>query len=378
MTLKNIRICIFLIIIFCFLSPQENVIGRDSDNTNPRIVTEPTESFASSEQFEHLRINQGLSNAAVLAVPLEQEGYMWFGTADGFDRYDGKKFSISPHAESDPKSIGLTNNPLWWQSTWFFGSVLLVTIAILFILEVLRIRSMRKINRKLEQHVQNRTIELSQANWQLQKETALRLEAERRLLETNTLLQERLNEITILRENLKEQASHDPLTGLFNRRFLEEDLPIELARAKRNQASTTVAMIDIDHFKIFNDNHGHKIGDLILKSLADLLLMLTRQGDIACRYGGEEFVVILPGTNSENACQWSEKVRSAFQSISGLPKDMKVPTTISIGLASYPEHGSNYQSLLDNADMALRHAKNNGRNCTVVFTPESRKEPALE
>lgn len=343
--MKNIRLAVFLFIILCFLSPRGNVVGSYTEKGN--------------------RIN--------ISAPIER-----FWNADEFDHVDGKNFSVFLHVKNNPKSLRQTNNPPWWQSTWMLGAVLLVVMALLYTLVRQRIRSMRKINHELEQSLRNQTIELSQTKLQLLKESALRTEAERRLLETNTLMQDRLNEISILRENLKEQATHDPLTGLFNRRFLEEDMPIELARAKRNQASSTVAIIDIDHFKDFNLSHGHKSGDLILKSLADLLLSFTRQGDIVCRYGGEEFVVLLSGTNSENAFRWAEKVRSTFQNIPGLPKSMIAPITISLGLAGYPEHGSNYQSLLDNADLALYQAKNNGRNCTVVFTPESKSELVVE
>jgi diguanylate cyclase (GGDEF)-like protein len=267
------------------------------------------------------------------------------------------------------KSIHISISPPWWQSIWFRLGFLLITTAILFSLIQIRIRSVRRTNQELEERVRDRTHELSQANLHLKKEASLRTEAERRLLEANAMLQERLAEITILRDNLKEQATHDPLTDLFNRRFLEEELPIELARARRNQVDLTVAMIDIDHFKDFNDSHGHKMGDNILKSLADLLRSSTREGDIACRYGGEEFVVILSGTSCEKASRWAEKLRAAFQTLPGWPRDIQTTGTISIGLAGYPMHGSDYQELLDNADKALYMAKNRGRNRTEVFDP---------
>lgn len=180
-----------------------------------------------------------------------------------------------------------------------------------------------------------------------------------------------------LQERLRNQSIRDPLTGLFNRRYLDESLSRELARCQRRGLPLSVFVIDIDHFKKFNDNHGHDAGDVVLKAFADLLRKRTREEDIACRMGGEEFVVICPELELETAVERANDIRTALQALHVAHLNTTLPTiTVSIGIALAPQHGSHPDQLIKAADTALYLAKNNGRNRVEVLGSNSRT-PAL-
>lgn len=190
---------------------------------------------------------------------------------------------------------------------------------------------------------------------------------ENNLQEAHQSLKSRVEEIEALQVQLREQAIRDPLTGLFNRRFLEETIEREVARAQRDHSDLCVAMIDVDHFKEFNDQYGHKAGDVILQALGIMLSDTTRTGDAACRYGGEEFIVIMPGASREASYKRANEWRIAFQYMNaGLP-DYARTATISIGLAYFPDHGRDCEALVDAADKALYQAKDAGRNRVAIF-----------
>jgi diguanylate cyclase (GGDEF)-like protein len=170
-----------------------------------------------------------------------------------------------------------------------------------------------------------------------------------------------------LRETLRHQSIRDPLTGLFNRRFLEVSLGRELKRAARNQSALSVVMFDIDHFKDFNDIFGHEGGDLVLHALGDYLAEHIRGSDIACRYGGEEFVLILPDAPLDAGRGKAEKIRediAAFR-LSYQGRSLG-PITISLGVSAFPEHGLDGDALLHLADAAMYRAKEEGRNRTTT------------
>jgi diguanylate cyclase (GGDEF)-like protein len=170
-----------------------------------------------------------------------------------------------------------------------------------------------------------------------------------------------------LREILKVQAMRDPLTGLYNRRFLEETLERELAIAQRRKAPLALIMADIDHFKRFNDTYGHDAGDAVLRSVAQTLTSHIRGSDIACRFGGEEFTLILPESALATAHEKTESLRQTIASLLLSHAGQTLGTiTMSFGLAIFPEHGSDSAGLLQAADMALYRAKNEGRNRIVV------------
>lgn len=169
-----------------------------------------------------------------------------------------------------------------------------------------------------------------------------------------------------LREKLQNQSIRDPLTGLFNRRYMEESLERELSRAKRKNTALAIIMLDVDHFKRFNDTYGHDAGDILLNHLGSYLQSSIRKEDIACRYGGEEFLLIFPDMGKE---QTLAKAQELNQNV----RHMKIKTampigevTISVGVALYPIHGQDIQTLVHVADMALYRAKKEGRNRVIL------------
>lgn len=193
-------------------------------------------------------------------------------------------------------------------------------------------------------------------------------EAETKLRNANTQLEEQLKEIQKLQHTLHEQAIRDALTGLHNRRYLYETLDHELARAERGMYSICFALIDIDHFKNINDTYGHATGDTILINLANQLINHTRNGDIVCRYGGEEFLIVLPNTGVEAAAQIAERWRTTIQESSVLENSLEISVTISCGISEFPTDASTETEALEKADKALYAAKYNGRNQVVVWS----------
>jgi diguanylate cyclase (GGDEF)-like protein/PAS domain S-box-containing protein len=170
-----------------------------------------------------------------------------------------------------------------------------------------------------------------------------------------------------LREELHELSIRDPLTGLFNRRFLEEVLDRELLRMSRSGKMLAVAMIDIDHFKKFNDNYGHDAGDEVLKKTAQLMSGFREGSDMVCRFGGEEFVVVTTEIQPDKILRRLEALRSAIETLSLKFGSHQLPqVTVSIGVAFYPTQGSNRLDLLNRADQALYVAKEAGRNRLIV------------
>jgi len=170
-----------------------------------------------------------------------------------------------------------------------------------------------------------------------------------------------------LREALRVMSLRDPLTGLFNRRYLEETLVLEFGRASRANDGIGVIVGDLDHFKRLNDTHGHDGGDAALRAVAQVLVGNVRKGDIACRHGGEEFVLVLPGATLEQTHERAEELRRTLAQLE-VPFHGKLisPITMSIGVAVYPRHGSSPDAVLRQADKAMYQAKQNGRDRVVV------------
>jgi diguanylate cyclase (GGDEF)-like protein/PAS domain S-box-containing protein len=189
-----------------------------------------------------------------------------------------------------------------------------------------------------------------------------RICAENNLKAANKALETRLAEIEGLQSTLREQAFRDSLTGLYNRRYLDETVDRELARASRDIYPVSILMIDIDHFKEFNDTYGHKTGDYVLAELGKLLHGNIRHGDIACRYGGEEFVVVMSNTHIDDAHLRAEKLRQTFGNAEMCYDGRKFSATLSAGIAAYPQHGGSWELLIRRADAAMYKSKNAGRN----------------
>ncbi len=171
----------------------------------------------------------------------------------------------------------------------------------------------------------------------------------------------------LLRETLRDQSIRDPLTGLFNRRFMEDTLGRELQRAKRRSQPLAVVFLDLDHFKRFNDIHGHDAGDAVLRSMAGLFQQHFRGEDVVCRFGGEEFAIILPEASAKNAAMRVEQLRQTAKKFKVSHKEQILDTvTFSIGIAAYPEDASSGEELLQIADACLYESKAKGRDCVTI------------
>ncbi|WP_010488576.1 histidine kinase N-terminal 7TM domain-containing diguanylate cyclase [Pseudomonas sp. S9] len=191
--------------------------------------------------------------------------------------------------------------------------------------------------------------------------------SELQLADALAVSEQRLQTILELHEQLREQALCDPLTGLYNRRYLEEFFAREIDRVQREQKPLSLALIDLDHFKLLNDKHGHLEGDDVLKALADKLRRNVRSSDAAFRIGGEEFLLVLPGADLEEA---SKRLNIICKQLAQQPLETRGglrQVTLSAGIACWPTQGLNLDELLDVADAALYQAKRAGRNQVVTF-----------
>jgi diguanylate cyclase (GGDEF)-like protein len=166
---------------------------------------------------------------------------------------------------------------------------------------------------------------------------------------------------------LRELSVRDPLTGLYNRRYMEEILALEIIRAVRKEYPIGIIMVDIDHFKQFNDIHGHAAGDAVISQTGDFLRKCVRASDAACRYGGEEFVFILPEASQKITQRRAESMREEIRNLQIPFQDQILETvTLSIGVAVFPMNGATGEAILRAADAALYQAKDAGRNCVIV------------
>ena len=247
-----------------------------------------------------------------------------------------------------PASIEIEILPPWWGTWWFRGGAVLLVLLLVASGFHLRFRSIRKVNRELEARVNERTSEL--------------LEAQEKLQDANTGLKAQLAENLILEQKLREQAVRDALTGLYNRHHLSEVLPAEISRARRADYTVGFMLIDLDHFKNVNDQYGHAAGDQALVAASRTIDEHTRRSDIACRYGGEEFLVILPEISLEDAAQRGEQLCRDIENLEIEFEGQIIRLTVSIGVAIFPLHGESIDQILLAVDAALYKAKDNGRN----------------
>jgi diguanylate cyclase (GGDEF)-like protein len=187
------------------------------------------------------------------------------------------------------------------------------------------------------------------------------------LEDANAALQEQISKIHDLQEKLRDQANRDSLTGLFNRRYLEGTLQREMARCKREGTPIAMLLLDIDHFKLINDTYGHQAGDEVLRVFSRMLQESARAEDIVCRYGGEEFLLVLPKMPLEIARERGEHLLQLFEGTVVAFGERRIRVTTSIGIAGTPLHSDSAEGLIRCADEALYLAKHNGRNRVVTF-----------
>jgi diguanylate cyclase (GGDEF)-like protein len=208
----------------------------------------------------------------------------------------------------------------------------------------------------------------------LTREALMLREAE--LMDVNRTLHRNFQEIDVLHDQLREQANRDALTGLFNRRYLDSTLDRELARCKRDGQPLALIMIDIDHFKQINDTYGHQAGDEILLKLGTLLAGMARAGDVACRYGGEEFLLLIPTMPLDAAVVRAGELRTTFGEMVVPFGEFRLKATLSIGVSAYPGHGVSAEELIRHADKALYRAKHGGRNRVEIWIPKAEASDA--
>ncbi len=178
-----------------------------------------------------------------------------------------------------------------------------------------------------------------------------------------------------LRDMLRQQATRDPLTGLFNRRYLDDAIEREVRAAHRHGRPLTVCMLDIDHFKRINDGYGHDAGDAVLRAVAHTVAAQLRGEDFVCRFGGEEFVLVLPSARADDVLSRMNALRHAVSSLSLEHQGRAIgPVTVSIGVATLPQHAESAGALLREADRALYRAKDAGRDCVVSAAPDDDRE----
>ncbi|NOK64020.1 MAG: hypothetical protein GFH25_541220n50 [Chloroflexi bacterium AL-N10] len=188
-----------------------------------------------------------------------------------------------------------------------------------------------------------------------------------RLQQRTTELQQALTQLDVANATLRDLALRDPLTGLFNRRYVDETLEIEIHRAQRSGLPIGIMLIDLDHFKHVNDTYGHDMGDALLQAVATLLQDYVRSGDIVARYGGEEFLMVLPGIPRPPLQKRGEMLCAAVRALCVIHNGQALGRcSCSIGIAIYPSHGSDAFGLIKAADQSLYQAKAAGRDCVVV------------
>lgn len=198
-----------------------------------------------------------------------------------------------------------------------------------------------------------------------------RKQAENDLTDMNEILWGKIEEVESLRAQLQEQAIRDPLTGLFNRRFFSETLEKETAQAVRDNSPLSFIILDIDFFKKINDTYGHKCGDFVLQTFAKFLSDNVRTADLLCRFGGEEFVILMPNASTESAYERAEVLRRQFEAMNIDFENQNIKSTFSAGVATFPNHSTSSEAVLSLADQALYQSKANGRNRVTVYSVEN-------
>lgn len=202
------------------------------------------------------------------------------------------------------------------------------------------------------------------------------LNQERTLINNTALIISEAIERIQTQQKLQHLASHDPLTGLMNRQSLTAYIESEIAKSNRHNRALSVVLLDLDHFKNINDTHGHLTGDQVLVSFAQLLTHEIRESDQIVRYGGEEFLMLLPETTIDEACQITQRIISKAANLT-IYSSLRAETrfTVSAGIATFPEHGLDWHTLVHHADEALYSAKQNGRNQLQVFMEAPSESP---
>lgn len=298
----------------------------------------------SNRDAPHLRIRYRLLGLETEWVETGERTIRYPRLEPGRYRFQAESVDESDGAVSAAAEINFRITRLWWQSgPMRLGLALLASMAV-----VLAWR------------------------WRVHLLVQQKLELERAVLDRTMALEREKAELVRAQERLRHYAEHDDLTGLWNHRIIIERLRQEVDRALRDASSLSVILVDLDHFKDVNDTFGHLSGDLVLKEISTIFAQSVRTYDWVGRYGGEEFLLILPGTSLVSACIRAEQFRMAVETARILDGKTAIHVTASFGVASGLP--SDFESMLQTADTVLYRAKNNGRNCVVAAGIELPKD----
>ena len=260
-------------------------------------------------------------------------------------------------------SLDFVIQPHYYQTIWFRVMIVLACLAAGLGLGIGRVRQLQRLNRILEAKVDERTKLLEEANRQLWDSREELLAQNEELQAVQAELEVRNDELADVNVQLGELATVDALTGLKNRRVMQERLADSFRIAARYRSDFSIVMLDVDHFKAYNDTFGHPAGDEVLKRVASLLASVARDTDYLARYGGEEFVVMMPLTGAAGACQVAERMRSAIESAHWTHR----PVTASFGVACMDAGFANADDLVSAADSALYTSKKSGKNRVTLY-----------
>ena len=327
-------------------TPQEPAIAEmDFGNTaitpgasvpwsaQPLSVSIATLNFGDAE---HIRIRYRLIGLEQDWVETSEEDVRYARLEPGDYTFQAQTVSAAGSAQSPVAEIAFSIKARWWQSWELRAGLILLCVGVVAFVWRRRIEILHRRTRQLEEAVRSRTDDL-------EREKA---------------------ELVRTREQMRHFAEHDHLTGLWNHRIIIERLCAEVDRSRREHAPLSVILADLDHFKRINDTLGHQSGDLVLHRIGAVFLRSVRTYDWVGRYGGEEFLLILPGASFDHARSRAEELRKAVQGMSIMQGDTPISITVSLGVATgFP---TDYESLIRVADEALYRAKDSGRNCVIA------------
>jgi diguanylate cyclase (GGDEF)-like protein len=337
------------------------------------------DSFVKGKIFKDNYVIAGMSKQDVLDVPLDTRGYAVYGKLSNknlvveFPLSDSKGFPIGKVLFiKDVSQIYINFYVLMGILSVYSFALSLLSSLLLYVFSENLVDRIIKL-----QKLSNRIKESNFSGIEFLKIEKPKDELDHlgnNLVDTALTIGRLLSELEEKNRELQELAYYDPLTGLPNRRFFFEHASLIFEEAKRYEKPLSLLIMDIDHFKKINDTYGHDVGDVVLKTFANVLRGIVRQSDICARFGGEEFVVLLPNTDLEGARVLAERIRTAVAKNMVEHGSIVIVFTVSIGISQYRKGMQNIDKLIKEADIALYQAKEGGRNRVEVFIPDKTAE----
>jgi diguanylate cyclase (GGDEF)-like protein len=338
------------------------------------------DSFVKGKIFKDNYVIAGMSKQDVLNIPLDTKGYAVYGELWNkslvveFPLSDSKGFPIGKVLFiKDASQIYINFYVLMGVLSVYSFALSLFSSLLLYVFSenlVDRIVKLQELSNRIKE---NDFSEIEFLKTDKPKDELDHLR--NNLVDTALTIGRLLSELEEKNRELQELAYYDPLTGLPNRRFFFEHASLIFEEVKRHEKPLSLLSMDIDHFKKINDTYGHDVGDVVLKTFANVLRGIVRQSDICARLGGEEFVVLLPNTDLEGAKVLAERIRTAVAKNPVEHDSTVIVFTVSIGVSQYRKGMQNIYELIKEADIALYRAKEGGRNRVEVFIPDKTAEP---